>query len=111
MSLLKGLSVAVEGQVVPPCQGTGPPDMIRVFMGQDDRVQAPGVYPNQTHASFDLPAAQPGINENPGVLGLNVAGVSPAARRKDGKFQGLFHLMPLWPKPPSPLRVESSLSV
>ena len=47
-----------------PEQHIDPVDVITMFMGQQNAVQLPGLYPQSCHALHDLPRTQPGINQH-----------------------------------------------
>jgi hypothetical protein len=49
--------VHVYGDIEKPRQRTGPPDVVDVFVCDDQAVQAPGIYPNAFKTTAQFPAA------------------------------------------------------
>jgi hypothetical protein len=68
----EGEGVAEDGDVEPPRQGADALDVVRMFMGDKEGMQPAGVYPDHPKTPDDLPAAQPGIDQYPGVFRLYV---------------------------------------
>jgi hypothetical protein len=75
---LERFPVDVDGQVQPSRKGSGTPDVIDVLMGQDEGIQFARVNPGLFHSPDQLLAAQSRVDQNPGLCGFHITGISTA---------------------------------
>ena len=68
--------VGVHGDMVLPGEHGDAPDMVDMLVGHQYGVQVPWVRPHLGHELRDPAAGDPGVDEQPGVPGLDIGGVS-----------------------------------
>lgn len=79
-----GQSIAIERCIDLPPEAGQTLNVIRVFMGQKDSMEALGSSPNRSEALPDLAPAESGVDEQSRLVGLDVRAVSARTASQNG---------------------------